>query len=108
MLRKRNGIDCSRKHTDLVSSAGDESSKLSASRRNWTMTADPQSIVLELWWEENDLHVITLDGRHTIYENATITDHKIETESSDVLVVESVSPAITGTSGDFFSQFEKP
>lgn len=33
--------------------------------------------VAELWWEGSDLHVVTEDGFHIAYENATLHDHKI-------------------------------
>jgi hypothetical protein len=41
--------------------------------------------VKEIWFENGDLHVITMDNKHSIYEGAFLTDAKTEFDDGTVI-----------------------
>lgn len=45
--------------------------------------------VLELWWEENDLHIIYADNNdHVICKNAYFTNHQLDFENDTEIKIE--------------------
>lgn len=43
--------------------------------------------VQELWWEDDDLHVLDADDKHWIFSNAYFSDYKLEFSPSDSIQV---------------------
>jgi len=35
---------------------------------------DPSKLVVDMWWEGRDYHIVTEDGRHNVYKNAYFVD----------------------------------
>ena len=45
------------------------------------------SVVLDMWWEGSDFHIVTDDNRHTVYKNAHVTDiHRDFTDAPNVII----------------------
>jgi len=42
--------------------------------------------VKDLWWEEDNLHIITEDGKHHIFEKAYLSECKTEPIVSDAVI----------------------
>ena len=52
--------------------------------------------IKELWWEDQNLHIVSTENKHLVFENAYLTQHTYCLDKNDNVIMEEIPCTVIG------------